>query len=122
VVTKFVIDGQVADLNAPPLVAAAGVEDSNRRLLRPTAMTRRTPESSWRRRSTEVACEARNRLENKAPGGPNGSGHRMTQRWADTLFQPTQWYPRVAVYDDLRGWGREPLPRPVRVLQFRPFT
>jgi hypothetical protein len=28
----------------------------------------------------------------------------MTQRWADTLFQPTQWYPRVAVYDDLRGW------------------
>ena len=31
----------------------------------------------------------------------------MTQRWADTLFQPTQWYPRVAVYDDLRGWDTE---------------
>jgi hypothetical protein len=28
----------------------------------------------------------------------------MTQRWADTLFQPTQWFPRVAKYDDLRGW------------------
>ncbi len=41
------------------------------------------------------------------PGGP-GSGHRMTQRWADTLFQPTQWFPRVAVYDDLRGWDPEP--------------
>jgi len=40
----------------------------------------------------------------KLPGGPNGSGHRMTQRWADTLFQPTQWYPRIAKYDDLRGW------------------
>lgn len=40
------------------------------------------------------------------PGGP-GSGHRMTQRWADTLFQPTQWFPRVAVYDDLRGWDPE---------------
>ena len=40
------------------------------------------------------------------PGGP-GSGHRMTQRWADSLFQPTQWYPRVAVYDDLRGWDPE---------------
>ena len=31
----------------------------------------------------------------------------MTQRWADTLFQPTQWFPRVAVYDDLRGWDAE---------------
>jgi hypothetical protein len=42
----------------------------------------------------------------KLPGGP-GAGHRMTQRWGDTLFQPTQWYPRVAVYDDLRGWDPE---------------
>ena len=42
----------------------------------------------------------------KVPGGP-GIGHRMTQRWGDTLFQPTQWYPRVAVYDDLRGWDPE---------------
>jgi hypothetical protein len=42
----------------------------------------------------------------KLPGGP-GVGHRMTQRWADTLYQPTQWYPRVAVYDDLRGWDTE---------------
>ena len=40
------------------------------------------------------------------PGGP-GAGHRMTQRWADSLFQPTQWFPRVAVYDDLRGWDPE---------------
>src|SRR3954465_8465166 len=31
----------------------------------------------------------------------------MTQRWGDTLYQPTQWYPRVAVYDDLRGWDPE---------------
>ncbi len=42
----------------------------------------------------------------RLPGGP-GTGHRMTQRWADTLFQPTQWYPRIAVYDDLRGWDTE---------------
>ena len=40
------------------------------------------------------------------PGGPNGRGHRMTQRFDETLFQPTQWYPRLAVYDDLRGWDR----------------
>lgn len=42
----------------------------------------------------------------KLPGGP-GSGHRMTQRWGDTLVQPTQWYPRLAMYDDLRGWDGE---------------
>ncbi|MFO0271652.1 MAG: M1 family metallopeptidase [Gemmatimonadota bacterium] len=42
----------------------------------------------------------------KLPGGPGG-GHRMTQRWGDTLVQPTQWYPRVAMYDDLRGWDGE---------------
>jgi hypothetical protein len=40
----------------------------------------------------------------KLPGGQNGRGHRMTQRWDNTLFQPTQWFPRVAKYDDLQGW------------------
>ncbi len=43
----------------------------------------------------------------KVPGGETGANHRMTQRWADTLYQPTQWFPRVAVYDDLRGWDSE---------------
>jgi hypothetical protein len=28
----------------------------------------------------------------------------MTQRFDDTLFQPTQWFPRIAKFDDLRGW------------------
>ena len=57
-----------------------------------------------------IAAKASATLEvewsHKVPGGP-GLNHRMTQRWADTLFQPTQWYPRVAVYDDLRGWDPE---------------
>ena len=39
----------------------------------------------------------------KLPGGP-GQGHRMTQRWGKKVFQPTQWFPRIAKYDDLRGW------------------
>lgn len=42
----------------------------------------------------------------KLPGGP-GAGHRMTQRWGDTLYQPTQWFPRIAKYDDLFGWDTE---------------
>ncbi|HEX8279422.1 MAG TPA: M1 family metallopeptidase [Segetibacter sp.] len=40
----------------------------------------------------------------KLPGGEGGQGHRMTQRWESKLFQPTQWFPRVAKYDDLHGW------------------
>jgi hypothetical protein len=44
----------------------------------------------------------------KLPGGPNGVGHRMTQRFDSTLFQPTQWFPRLAKYDDLRGWETSP--------------
>ena len=59
---------------------------------------------------TPIAPKATAVLEidwsHKLPGGP-GTGHRMVQRWADTLFQPTQWFPRVAVYDDLRGWDSE---------------
>ncbi|HET9054609.1 MAG TPA: M1 family metallopeptidase, partial [Cyclobacteriaceae bacterium] len=44
----------------------------------------------------------------KLPGGPGGRGHRMTMRFDSKLFQPTQWYPRVAKYDDLRGWETSP--------------
>ncbi len=40
----------------------------------------------------------------KLPGGEGGQGHRMTQRWESKLFQPTQWFPRIAKYDDLHGW------------------
>ena len=53
----------------------------------------------------------------KLPGGPDGRGHRMTQRWDDTLFQPTQWFPRLAKYDDLRGWDTSLYLGPGRVLQ-----
>jgi hypothetical protein len=44
----------------------------------------------------------------KLPGGDGGRGHRMTQRWDLRVFQPTQWYPRLAKYDDLRGWVTSP--------------
>lgn len=44
----------------------------------------------------------------KLPGGPDGRGHRMTQRFDSSLFQPTQWFPRLAKYDDLRGWETSP--------------
>ncbi len=43
----------------------------------------------------------------RVPRAFNERGMRMGS-WADTLFQIGQWYPRVAVYDDLRGWDTEP--------------
>ena len=105
VVTKFVIDGQVADLNAPPPGRSGGRGGQQPASLRPTAMDQTNARIFL---ASPIPPKSLAKLEidwrTKLPGGPNGSGHRMTQRWADTLFQPTQWYPRVAVYDDLRGW------------------
>lgn len=45
----------------------------------------------------------------RVPRADNGRGSRMG-RWADTLYQVAQWYPRVAVFDDLRagGWDNDP--------------
>lgn len=55
-----------------------------------------------------IAPKSVNKIEiewnTKLPGGEDGQGHRMTQRWESKLFQPTQWFPRLAKYDDLRGW------------------
>ena len=44
----------------------------------------------------------------RVPNARNQRGDRMG-RWGDTLFQVAQWYPRVAVFDDLRerGWDQE---------------
>ena len=95
--------------------AAAGVRRRRARARRQPAAPRRlggvgTRSDASRASSlaTPIAPKSNATLEiawhTKLPGGPDGRGHRMTQRFDDTLFQPTQWYPRVAKYDDLRGW------------------
>lgn len=40
----------------------------------------------------------------RVPGVSEGRGVRMG-RMGDSLYQVAQWYPRVAVYDDLQGWN-----------------
>src|SRR6185503_19179699 len=102
VVTRLAVNGDAVDLAAP---AAAGrgagvgrrlaITGLDQTLARLTLATAIAPKST-----AKVEVEWKTKL----PGGPNGSGHRMTQRFDDVLFQPTQWYPRVAKYDDLRGW------------------
>ncbi len=103
VVTKIAVNGEAVDLAAPffgrrggggpaPRMAVIGLDTTLAaiRLVKPVpAGARATLEIDWRTR---------------VPGGPTGSGHRMTQRDDSRLFQPTQWFPRIAKYDDLRGW------------------
>lgn len=43
----------------------------------------------------------------RVPRAEGGRGLRMGA-WGDSLYQVAQWYPRVAKYDDLRGWDTEP--------------
>jgi hypothetical protein len=103
VVTRLVVDGQAVDLNAPPVRRRPG-QNTPRRLAA-VAMNQTVAQITL---PTPVAPRSSVTLEmewhTKLPGGPDGRGHRMTQRWADTLFQPTQWFPRVAKFDDLHGW------------------
>jgi Peptidase family M1 domain len=109
VVTRIAVDGQTVDLTAPASGGGRGGRggrggDANRRL-GVSGLDQTVARISL---ATPVAAKAVASIEigwhTKLPGGPNGRGHRMTQRLDDTLFQPTQWYPRVAKYDDLRGW------------------
>ncbi|HSG07196.1 MAG TPA: M1 family metallopeptidase, partial [Longimicrobiales bacterium] len=99
VVTRLSVDGKSVDLggapagpNEAPRLAAQGMDQTLARI----ALTEPIPAGASA--TLEIAWKT------KLPGGDGGRGHRMTQRWADTLFQPTQWFPRVAKYDDLRGW------------------
>jgi hypothetical protein len=110
VITKMTVDGQPVSMTAP---ASAGRGGRGAPPVAPTENFVRNAHVT----NTSIALvtpipshgSAKLDIEwnHKIPGGPNGANHRMTQRWADTLYQPTQWYPRVAVYDDLRGWDAE---------------
>jgi hypothetical protein len=86
--------GRGADPAAPRRLTASRLDQTLARL------TLATPVPAKSNATLEIAWHTR------LPGGPNGSGHRMTQRFDHTLYQPTQWFPRIAKYDDLRGWDQ----------------
>jgi hypothetical protein len=104
VITRLAVNGEVASLSAP----ARAREEAPRQL----AVLGIDQTLALLSLSTPIAAKSSATLEvswrTKLPGGPNGRNHRMTQRFDDTLFQPTQWYPRIAKYDDLRGWDNNP--------------
>ncbi|MDR7130829.1 hypothetical protein J2X69_003188 [Algoriphagus sp. 4150] len=99
VVTAIKVGGESVDLNAapssqnnPPALRVRGLQS--------TVATITLVNSIKAGTTAEVEID----WHTKLPGGENGRGHRMTQRFDSTLFQPTQWFPRLAKYDDLRGW------------------
>ena len=105
IVTRIRVDGQELNLNAPARGGGRRGRGNAPRRLAASGLDQTVAAISL---ATPIAARSTARLEiewhTKLPGGPDGRGHRMTQRWDDTLFQPTQWFPRVAMYDDLRGW------------------
>ncbi|HEU6449789.1 MAG TPA: M1 family metallopeptidase [Gemmatimonadaceae bacterium] len=40
----------------------------------------------------------------EVPNVPGGERGERMGRWGHELYQVAQWYPQVAMYDDLRGW------------------
>jgi hypothetical protein len=103
VITRMAVNGQAVNLSAP---AGRGAPP----LSEPTVTGLRTT-SARVNLTAPIEPHATATLEiewnHKVPGAPGNFNHRMSQRFGDTLYQPTQWYPRVAVYDDLRGWDSE---------------
>jgi hypothetical protein len=113
-VTRLAMNGDEVDLNPPPRfgrgrrggggaarpqvqLAAYGLDQTTATITLPEPIPAHgtgTLEADWSFR---------------VPLIESGRGIRMG-RWADSLFQVAQWYPRVAVYDDLRagGWDTEP--------------
>ena len=108
-ITRMTVNGEAVDLNPPPpqfrrggpppqvRLAAFGLTQTTARVTLPTpiaAHASATIEAEWSFR---------------VPRAEGGRGLRMG-RWADSLYQVAQWYPRIAVYDDLRegGWDTDP--------------
>jgi Peptidase family M1 domain len=103
VITKLVVNGDTLDPSTIPTTgrASAGAGKTTASGLDRTLASIALPPTSAIAPKSQAMLEIGWRV--KLPAGP-GSGHRMIQRLGDYLFQPTQWYPRIAVYDDLRGW------------------
>lgn len=92
-ITKLVINGTALDLSSRQLAGQLALTSARIPLATPVvARGTATVEIEWSFR---------------VPRADGGRGLRMG-RWGDSLYQVAQWYPRVAVYDDLRGWDADP--------------
>ena len=108
IITKLRINGDLVDLKAK---SPKGFFRNQNTKLKKTFVTGLAQTVAQVFLAKPIAAKSVNKIEikwrTKLPGGEGGRGHRMTQRWGSKLFQPTQWFPRLAKYDDLRGWENE---------------
>ena len=105
-VSRLVVNGQtlaVTDTLGSPIPGSTRRTTPLSRVLRGTSA--RIP------LATPVAAHSSGTIEAEwsfeVPRIEGARGFRMG-RWADTLYQVAQWYPRLAVFDDLRGWDTDP--------------
>jgi hypothetical protein len=107
VVTRITVNGELVDLAPMPRPRQRGVQ------LAPRLEANGLQETvAFISLAQPIPANSKATIEidwsTKLPGGEQGNAHRMTQRWQRRLFQPTQWYPRIAKFDDLRGWKTQP--------------
>jgi hypothetical protein len=105
-ITRLVVNGQslpVTDTLGNPIPNSQRRTTPFARILRSTSARIPLP--------TPIAGHGTGTIEAdwsfEVPRIEGARGFRMG-RWADTLYQVAQWYPRVAVFDDLRGWDTDP--------------
>ena len=104
-ISRLVINGRTLDVTD---TVGAPIPNTTRRT---TPLSRILKATSARiPLATPIAAHSSATLEAdwsfEVPRIEGPRGFRMG-RWADTLYQVAQWYPRVAVFDDLRGWDTE---------------
>src|SRR3981081_793583 len=106
-ITRLVANGQaieVTDTLGPQIPGTTPRAPSLSAILKSTSARITLP--------TPIAAHSTGTLEAdwhfRVPRTVSGRGERMGA-WGDTLYQVAQWYPRVAVFDDLRqgGWDTE---------------
>ncbi len=105
-VTRLVVNGQALDVTD---TLGSPIPNSQRRTVPISRIIKGT--SARIPLATPVAAHSSGTIEAEwsfhVPRVEGARGFRMG-RWADTLYQVAQWYPRLAVFDDLRGWDSEP--------------
>jgi hypothetical protein len=105
-VTTMSIDGQRVDLSTPAARGEGGFRRPSGPQTEPVALNFNTT-SARVRLGKSIAAHDSATLEIEWHFQVPESGMRMG-RLADTLYQVAQWYPRVAVYDDYKGWDTDP--------------
>jgi hypothetical protein len=107
-ITRLVVNGQTLPVNdtlGNPIPGTTRRTAPLSRTLKQTSA--RIPLSAPIAAHSSGTIEAEWSFQVPRTDGPRG--FRMG-RWADTLYQVAQWYPRLAVFDDLRegGWDTDP--------------